>query len=383
MLKGIHLTLMMGPVIPQPVPKIVLDALTSIKVITNDDVDSVFQLSFEVGQKNSPLSTMLLMGGSFIPSPSSIPPIIRVIITITLNGASTVIMDGFITNHELKAQDGGNKFLLTITGSDLTALMGKIDFSGFPYPAVPGEGRVALMLAKYLALGVTPMIIPSVMLDVPVPTTRIPIQNGTDLTYIRYLAEKVGYVFYIEPGSSPGRSVAYWGPQVKVGVPQSPLNLDMDAHTNVESLSFNFDNSKNEIPAYYYYDELTKAVVPIPIPPITPLNPPLGLAPPIPSGFKPVGDDLSKYSVPVGLMTGLAKAARLAEAVTGTGELDVLRYGHILKARRLVGVRGAGLAYDGLYYVKSVSHNIQRGQYKQSFSLSRNGLISTIQRIHL
>ena len=32
--------------------------------------------------------------------------------------------------------------------------------------------------------------------------------------------------------------------------------------------------------------------------------------------------------------------------------------------------------YDGLYYVNSVTHNIKRGEYKQSFNLSRDGLIS-------
>jgi hypothetical protein len=43
-----------------------------------------------------------------------------------------------------------------------------------------------------------------------------------------------------------------------------------------------------------------------------------------------------------------------------------------------VGVRGAGPAFDGLYYVKSVTHRIKRGEYKQSFKLSRNGLVSTV-----
>ena len=42
----------------------------------------------------------------------------------------------------------------------------------------------------------------------------------------------------------------------------------------------------------------------------------------------------------------------------------------------LVGVRGAGLTYDGLYYVESVTHNIKRGEYKQSFTLSRDGVVS-------
>jgi hypothetical protein len=31
-----------------------------------------------------------------------------------------------------------------------------------------------------------------------------------------------------------------------------------------------------------------------------------------------------------------------------------------------------------LYYVKSVSHSIKRGEYKQSFSLQREGLGSTL-----
>jgi hypothetical protein len=66
------------------------------------------------------------------------------------------------------------------------------------------------------------------------------------------------------------------------------------------------------------------------------------------------------------------------DAITGSGSLDVLRYGGVLRSRMLVGVRGAGLAYDGLYYVNSVTHNLKRGEYKQNFSLSRDGLISNV-----
>ena len=41
-------------------------------------------------------------------------------------------------------------------------------------------------------------------------------------------------------------------------------------------------------------------------------------------------------------------------------------------------MRGAGPAFDGLYYVKSVTHKIKRGEYKQNFTLTRNGLVSTV-----
>ena len=73
--------------------------------------------------------------------------------------------------------------------------------------------------------------------------------------------------------------------------------------------------------------------------------------------------------------------ARSSDAITVTGTLDVVRYGGILRNRMLVGVRGAGLAYDGLYYVNSVTHNIKHGEYKQSFELSRDGLISNTPKV--
>ena len=158
----------------------------------------------------------------------------------------------------------------------------------------------------------------------------------------------------------------------------------MDAHSNVEQLGFSFDNQKNKIPTVFIYNELTKVVIPIPIPPITPLSPPLGLIPPLPTSIgdlKPVDPTLSKRSIPQAIMIGLAKAAKWAEAVTGQGTLNVIRYGRLLKARQLVGVRGVGPAFDGLHYVTSVTHSIKRGEYKQSFKLSRNGLLSTVPRV--
>jgi hypothetical protein len=68
-------------------------------------------------------------------------------------------------------------------------------------------------------------------------------------------------------------------------------------------------------------------------------------------------------------------------ALSASGSLDVLRYGHVLRSRMLVGVRGAGIAYDGLWYVDSVTHNLKRGEYKQSFQLSRDGLISLTSKV--
>jgi hypothetical protein len=377
MLKGINLTLMIGPLVPIPVPESVLEALTDIQVTTSVKGASGFQLKFHI-DKRSPLHTLFLLSGG-----ASVL-LMRVVIVVTLRGTPEVIMDGVITNHQIEPGTDTSHPSLVITGEDLTKLMDLLDFSGFPFPAMPAEGRVAMMLVKYAGLGIMPLVLPSVMVDVPIPTSNIPSQRGTDLAYIKALAAQVGYVFYIEPGPMPGMNRAYWGPQIKIGVPQPALNVDMDAHTNVEQLSFKFDNTQNKIPTVFIYNELTKAIFPIPIPPITPLNPPLGLIPPLPTNildFKPIASNLTKFPLPRAIMIGLAKASQWADAVTGSGTLNVLRYGQILKARQLVGVRGVGPAYEGLHYVTSVTHNIKRGEYKQSFELSRNGLLSTVPKV--
>jgi len=370
MLKGFYLTLMIGPAVPVPVPKEVLDALTSVQVITSTDRSSGFELVFTLSN-NSPLQTLfLLSGGSPI-------PLVRVVIVVTVNGTPEVLMDGVMTNHQVSPGTTSGKSRLTVRGVDLTAVMDYIPFDGVPYPAMPPEARVLIMLAKYAVLGVVPMVIPSIMLDVPIPIDRIPRQQGTDLQYIMKLADDVGYVFYLNPGPVPGMSVAYWGPEIKVGQPQPALNINMDAYTNVESMDFSFDTEHKKLPVLFIQEPNTKAPIPIPVPDITPLNPPLGLIPPIPKGIEPIRES-AKLSPIQAVLIGLAKAAKTADAVTGTGTLDVTRYGRVLKARQLVGVRGAGMAFDGLYYVKSVTHNIKRGEYKQSFTLARNGLISTL-----
>ena len=77
-------------------------------------------------------------------------------------------------------------------------------------------------------------------------------------------------------------------------------------------------------------------------------------------------------------MLGMAEAVKNADVVTGDGTLDVTRYGQVLRARSLVGVRGAGLAFDGMHYVDNVTHSIKPGEYKQSFVLKRNALISDL-----
>lgn len=363
---------MIGPVVPIPVPKAVIEALTSIEITSAAGQASGFQMVFNFSSK-SPLSTILLLLGQA-------GPFIRTIIVVTLNGTPNVLMDGMIVTHQLTPNVQTGESTFTIFGTDLTSVMGYIDFSGTPFPCMPAEVRVLFILAKYAIFGIIPVVIPSLFLDVPVITDRIPNQQGKDLEYINQLAAEVGYVFYIEPGPAIGTNMAYWGPEIKTGIPQPALTVNMDAYTNTDSLNFSFDGAAKAIPVVYIQIKESRTTLSIPIPNINPLQPPLGLLPPIPVQLNKM-TDTAKLSPTQAIARGIAEASRSSDAVTGNGSLNVLRYGHILKARSLVGVRGAGQAFDGLYFVKKVTHKIQRGTYKQDFSLTRNGLISTLPKV--
>jgi hypothetical protein len=375
MLKGFYMTLLVGPVVPVPVPQSVLDALTRVEITTTAEhgVASGFDLVFTLSNR-SPLQTIFLLPGG------SLPPVMRVIIIMTLNGAPEVLMDGVITETKVSAGADPGQTTLTIRGVDLTAVMDLIPFDGFPFPAMPIAARVALLILKYAMFGIIPRVIPPLLVDVPIPIESIPRQQGTDLEYINQLSKEVGYIFYITPGPAPGTNVAYWGPEIKVGMPQPALNTNMDAHTNVESLSFNLDLEQTVMPVVFINIKAAHISIPIPIPDVSLLNPPLGLIPPIPKNLERL-TDVGKLSPIQAALKGLSRASSSADAVTGDGTLNVLRYGRILKARSLVGVRGAGMAFDGLYFVKSVTHNIKRGEYKQSFTLTRNGLVSTLPKV--
>lgn len=367
MLKSVHLTLLVGPVVPVPVPQIVVDALTSVKVTSAAGQVGGFELAFTLSN-HSPLQTIFLLGAAQA-------PLLRVILVATVNGLPDVLADGVITRTQVGAGGAPGQSQLTVIGEDLTRVMDLVDLSGFPYPAMPPEVRVLTILARYAMFGMIPLIIPSIAVDVPIPTDRIPKQQGTDLKYVQALAEEVGYVFYIAPGPLPGMNTAYWGPEIKVGIPQPALNHDLDADRNVESLNVSYNSADAVLPIVMIQNQLTRIPIPIPIPNFNPLQPPLGVMPPLPVNINFLRDT-AKDSPMKALGRGLAEASRSSEAVSGSGSLDVTRYGRLLKSRGLVGVRGAGLAFDGLYFVKSVTTNLKRGELKQDFELTRNALVS-------
>ncbi|MEM8657798.1 MAG: hypothetical protein AAGF22_06845 [Pseudomonadota bacterium] len=375
MTTGAQLKLFIGPAFPIPVGEDVLEALVSASVTSaSPDAPGVFQLVFDLDPR-SPLNTLFLVtGGAAI-------PMVRVVIAAEVNGVESILIDGVMTHHSVGPGPAPGTSRLTVTGEDLSRVLDYIALRDLRYPAMPDFARVALILAKYAFLGIVPKVIPSVLLDIPLPTGRIPQQQGKDLAYIRKLADDVGYVFLMQPGATVGQSFAYWGPDFRTGPAQPALSFDMDAHRNLETAAGSYDNQNAKLPIITIQNPQTKVPIPIPVLVDPILNPPTGLIPPIPLQIEEVTGTAKLNPVQAALV-GMAKASRSRKApVKLSGQLDVIRYGRLLEPHKMVGLRGFGPAYNGLHYVEMVKTTFAESSLTQNFELTRNGLLSTVEKV--
>jgi hypothetical protein len=369
---GVRLTLMAGPSVPVPVSEEVSEALRRVEVTHSDEARSGFQLDFQIGRSGpADLADYGLMRSL------ALKPYSRIVLTVVFGAVPRVLMDGVITNIETQPANEPGRSKLVVTGEDVSCMM-DLDAKPVGHPA-QSDAMIALkIIAKYAVYGLTPVVVSPPGTDVPPPTGLIPTQRETDLAYLQEMAERYAYVFYIVPGPAPLTSMAYWGPPVRVGVPQRALTIGMGPDSNVESLNVRLNALAPALVSGRIQDPVTHQVVPVET--FASLRPPLAAFPLL----LEVGSRVKRTLLPPSaddLPRGYARAQALTEAaqdaVTAEGELDATRYGDLLQARALVGVRGAGYSHDGWWYVKKVTHVIENGSYRQRFSLAREGTGST------
>jgi hypothetical protein len=83
-----------------------------------------------------------------------------------------------------------------VTGKDLTQLM-DLEEKNEEFPNQPDMVIATRVLASYAQYGVIPRPAPTT--DVPIFLQRIPRQAETDLAFLKRMAARNGFVFYLEP----------------------------------------------------------------------------------------------------------------------------------------------------------------------------------------
>ena len=367
---GVQLSILIGPTVAVPAPLLLTEAFQSAEVTHSDEGRSGFQLVFKAGRDaqtglvDYPLLSLPLLR-----------PFNRVVLIVTFGGVPSVLMDGIITHQQLSPGTKPGTGRLTVTGEDVSVMM-DLEEKSAEHPA-QDETIIALkLIASYAQYGLIPLVIPPVVIDPPIPIERTPVQQGTDLDYLQQMAARHGYVFYVTPGPAPLTNVAYWGPPKRLDVPQPAISTNLGPATNVDSIDFQYNALEPTLVSGQVQDRLTGATLPVQTFASTRL--PLSSQPAWLVQQPNVRTRAFRESG-VNVMQAFGRAQAVTDAsvdrvLTATGELNALHYGGVLKARGLVGVRGAGYSYSGLYYVKRVTHKLSRGEYKQQFTLVRDGL---------
>lgn len=371
---GVRLTVLAGRTVPVPLPGPVTARLRQVVVTESDAERSVFTLTFDAGRSGplAALDTPLLQD-----SPVAVNA--RVVLVLTFGALPSVLMDGIVTTLALTPGDRPGEATLTATGEDLSLLLDReerdVEHVGLDDPV-----QVLAVLAPYAARGLVPLVVPPPSADPPLPVERVPTQHDTDLGHLTMLATRHGYVAYVIPGPLPGTSTFYWGPPVRVGVPQPAVSVDLGPETNVTAPpQFRVDALAPVAVEGTVQDPLTGRAVPVRSAPS--LRPPLAARPLSVEHAAELRRRRLRESG-TGVVGAFARAQgqvdRAGDAVVADGELDGARYGGVLRPRGLVGLRGAGWSHDGLWYVREVEHDLTPGGYRQRFSLAREGYGSTV-----
>ncbi len=361
MLQGaIRLQILIGSTLPVPVPPEVLESLVAVEVTNRDQAFDGFKLDFSLGRRD--VQDYGLIRSGLLEPPN------RVVIGVEMRARYQVLIDGLIDRHQMTPSPEPGQSRLAVFGKDISQKLALAQ-QRRTHPQQADSQIVEELLSRYAQWGIRPEVTPTQ--NRPNTSERLPSQQISDLDYIHQLAQRNSFVFYIEPTSTPGNTVAYWGPENRRHQAQPPLTFNMGPDSNLDRpLTNSFDSLAVAQPQATILDPETRQVIPVPA-----------------DGQLPGRALASRAAQPLRYIilrdtTGLGMeqaelrvraAAQNRNTAETTGEVNVVRYGHVLRTARLVSVRGVGHSYDGDYYVQQVTHRIQRGQYTQSFSLTREG----------
>jgi hypothetical protein len=357
-LLGIRLVLLVGKTIPLPASYEVMSSLGSVEVTNDAQGADGFQITFSLSK--GLLDFSLLLTGTFELGT-------RVVIGVVLGALPQVLIDGIITHHQVSTNNEPGMSTLTVTGTDVSVML-DLEEKNEKYENQPDFVIFSRLIAAYATYGLVPQPTPTT--DLPLMIERVPRQQETDLKFIRRMAERNGFVFYVEPVTF-GVNTAYFGPENRLSLPQPALALNLGPSTNLDSLNFSTDGMAAVGTRGTITEPITKLSIPIPSLPSLKV-PPLALTP-TPAIRTVLLRNTANQNPAQAAATAIAAVTNSPDAVTAQGKVDTVRYGAVLRARKLVAVRGAGFSYDGNYFVRHVSHSLSRGNYTQSFTLSREG----------
>lgn len=296
-------------------------------------------------------------------------------------GATQILTEGYITEAHVHFEDPARQPYLEVHGLDASVLM-SLEEKIVAWPNLSDSDIATQILSAY---GFTPDVTSTNPLHQDTDVTVM--QRGSDLEFLRRLARKNGFEVGVEKDALTGTTTGYFRAPVLDGTPQRTLAVASGNATSLKSFTVTLDGVKPLAVESGQIDVKTKAAASgtgtkLQLSAIGDRDLDALVGGTINSLISPqdAAGKLWLYSVPTSdatELTALAQAVRdeAGWLVTASGEINSDAYGAVLRANRLVLVKGAGALFSGKYYVTQVMHRFgSDGRYQQTFQARRNAV---------
>ncbi|MGH7617082.1 MAG: phage late control D family protein [Gemmatimonadaceae bacterium] len=290
----------------------------------------------------------------------------RVTVYAAFPKQTETVFDGYISHVTARTNAAANNMTVEIRGVDASYHM-NVEEKTRIWRNQTYEDIASTIIADYQ--------FKATVADTPAPGTP-PLQvaqRSTDHRFLRELARRRGYEFYVLGGN------AYFRPADLTQAPQKVIAINFGDETNCNDLQFETDGTAPTEASVAYFDAMEGEAK---------------VDDQTDSGLPALGTDLlsslrGQVQMPqtkrIARGLGFSSPAQAAEYaagmlrrtgwwVTAHGSVSGLRYGRVLRSRKLVTVKGAGPNFNGNYYVRRVRHTLTPRTYVMEFDLVRNAL---------
>lgn len=344
----------------QPAPPELIDVIQTLEVEDHAEMADMVRLSVAISIKDGCSSWNVVDENVF-------PRLSKLHIDVNVgSGKTEPLIEAYVieTNADFANQPGQS--VLNVVAMEPTVLM-NLSETVHPWPNM-ADSDIAEQIFDSYKFGTD--------IDPTQPSRdendHTEIQRGTDIQFLQALAKRNGYECYVEMNPDTGVVEGHFHAPRLQKPPQGVLSVNMGDATNVNSFHARYDMLKPTTASAQNLDVHSKD--PQSANSDSEADKSLGTA-------STVSTNNSRQTLLSG--TGLADTGELQTAaqaevdrsswaITAEGEINTVAYGDVLRAKRPVMVRGAGLQFSGTYYVESVLHSFTGDGYSQQFSLKRN-----------
>jgi hypothetical protein len=221
--------------------------------------------------------------------------------------------------------------------------------------------------------GMTPVVEDTAIVHDEAVSTMI--QRETDIQFLKRLALRNGYECYLD-----GEKGYFRKPQIDAA-PQPVLAVLFGDETNLNRISLEINALEPVNVTMSQIDRVGKTILDVST--VSSQQTMLGKKDAV--GLLATGINPGQVYIGMNVATGNPEMTALCQGIfhqaewflTGDGEIAGNHYGHVLKPRGTVTIKGIGETYSGVYYVSHVTHSFTAAGYSQNFRVKRNAIMPT------